>query len=99
MGFSFTTPCRPKALKDFEYISGFYEVTNRPGILDVASKELVKANTTKCHGLMLQTLTGEPDKSKARKACLKVLKLVEEKKLKLRKSVSARAALAIKMEL
>ena len=82
-----------------QFIHGFYELIAKPQVWLDCEKELSKAHLTKCHGLILQTLTSEMEQAKARKACLKVVKVAEQKGVKMRPAVLSRANLCIRMDL
>ena len=86
-------------MKDLEYLLGFYSVTTEVALMQQAVREVRKATGTKCSALLLVALEAEPDKSKMRKACLKINKLAESKQAVIRSAIASRAQLAIKMEL
>ena len=86
-------------MKDFKDILGFYSLDTAVPILDLAAKELQKAYSTKCSALLLLTLLTGGDKSKMRKACLKINRIADEQKCPIRRAIADKASLAIKMEL
>ena len=89
----------PKAVKQFEYVLGFYSLDMKVPLLELAAKQLRVATTTKCTALLLLSLLGSGDKGKLRKTCLKLNRMAEERKAPIRQAVADRAALAIRMEL
>ena len=89
----------PESLQHFEEVCGSYAIRSEKQAVEDGKALASKATGTKCTGLLLQVLVKETDKVKIRKGCLKVNKMVEAKGAHVRKAISCRANLAIKMEL